>query len=47
MDIGSMEPMVPDESSRALDDDILPLVAEANQLAGRSCVSRSGIWFGR
>jgi hypothetical protein len=35
MDIGSMEPMVPDEASRALDDDILPLVAEANQLAGR------------
>jgi len=30
-----MEPMVPDEASRALDDDILPLVAEANQLAGR------------
>jgi Fic family protein len=35
MDIGSMEPMVPDEASRALEDDILPLVAEANQLAGR------------
>jgi hypothetical protein len=30
-----MEPMVPDEASRALEDDILPLVAEANQLAGR------------
>lgn len=30
-----MEPMVPEEASRALDDDILPLVAEANQLAGR------------
>lgn len=30
-----MEPMVPDEASRALDDDILPLVAEANLLAGR------------
>lgn len=30
-----MEPMVPEEASRALDDDVLPLVAEANQLAGR------------
>ena len=30
-----MEPMVPEETSRTLDDDILPLVAEANQLAGR------------
>ncbi|WP_420965297.1 Fic family protein [Bradyrhizobium sp. B120] len=30
-----MEPMVPDEASRALEDDVLPLVAEANQLAGR------------
>ncbi len=30
-----MEPMAPEEASRALDDDILPLVAEANQLAGR------------
>ena len=30
-----MEPMVPEEASRALDDDILPLLAEANQLAGR------------
>ena len=27
--------MVPEEASRLLDDDILPLVAEANQLAGR------------
>ena len=35
MNITSMEPMVPDEASRLLDDDILPLVAEANQLAGR------------
>lgn len=35
MDIGSMEPMVPEEASRLLDDDILSLVAEANQLAGR------------
>ena len=30
-----MEPMVPEEASRLLDDDILPLIAEANQLAGR------------
>lgn len=30
-----MEPMVPDESSHLLDDDIIPLIAEANQLAGR------------
>lgn len=30
-----MEPMVPGEASRDLEDDILPLVAEANQLAGR------------
>ncbi|WP_026350199.1 Fic family protein [Bordetella sp. FB-8] len=35
MDTTSMGPMVPDEASRLLDDDILPLVAEANQLAGR------------
>lgn len=35
MNVGNMEPMVPDEASRALDDDVLPLVAEANQLAGR------------
>lgn len=35
MNITSMEPMVPEEASRLLDDDILPLVAEANQLAGR------------
>jgi len=30
-----MEPMVPEEASRLLDDDILPLIAEANRLAGR------------
>lgn len=30
-----MGPMVPEETSRALEDDILPLLAEANQLAGR------------
>ena len=35
MNISSMEPMVPEEASRRLDDDILPLIAEANQLAGR------------
>ena len=35
MGIGNMEPMVPEEASRSLDDDILPLVAEANLLAGR------------
>lgn len=35
MSIDNMEPMVPEETSRTLDDDILPLVAEANQLAGR------------
>jgi Fic family protein len=35
MNVSSMEPMVPEEASRLLDDDILPLVAEANQLAGR------------
>ena len=35
MNVTSMEPMVPEESSRLLDDDILPLVAEAHQLAGR------------
>lgn len=35
MDTTAMEPMVPEEASRLLDDDILPLIAEANQLAGR------------
>ncbi len=35
MNVTSMEPMVPEEASRLLDDDTLPLVAEANQLAGR------------
>lgn len=30
-----MEPMVPEEASRALEDEVLPLIAEANQLAGR------------
>lgn len=35
MHLMTMEPMVPEEASRLLDDDILPLIAEANQLAGR------------
>jgi Fic family protein len=35
MNVTSMEPMVPEEASRRLDDDMLSLVAEANQLAGR------------
>ncbi len=35
MNVTKMEPMVPEETSRLLDDEILPLVAEANQLAGR------------
>jgi Fic family protein len=35
MNTTNMEPMAPEEASRQLDDDILPLVAEANQLAGR------------
>lgn len=35
MNVTSMEPMVPEEASRLLDDDILALVAEASQLAGR------------
>ena len=34
MNVTGMEPMVPEAASRLLDDDILPLVAEANQLAG-------------
>ena len=35
MNVSSMEPMAPEEASRLLDDDVLSLVAEANQLAGR------------
>ncbi|MFO1028046.1 MAG: hypothetical protein U1E70_22945 [Acetobacteraceae bacterium] len=35
MDIASMEPMVPSESVRALDDEAVALIAESNQLAGR------------
>ena len=37
-----MEPMVPDEASRLLDDDILPLVAEANQLSVPSIIACFG-----
>lgn len=35
MDIASMEPMVPEEGSRALEDDVVPLIAESHELAGR------------
>src|ERR1700678_608139 len=35
MDIASMEPLVPGETARALEDEVVPLIAEANQLAGR------------
>ena len=35
MDIASMEPMVPEEASKALEDEVVTLIAEANQLAGR------------
>lgn len=35
MDITSMEPMVPEEASGALEDEVVLLIAEANQLAGR------------
>jgi len=30
-----MEPMVPEEASKALEDEVVTLIAEANQLAGR------------
>lgn len=30
-----MEPMVPEETARALEDEVVPLIAEASQLAGR------------
>lgn len=30
-----MEPLVPEEGVRALEDEVVPLIAEANQLAGR------------
>lgn len=30
-----MEPLVPEEGVRPLEDDVAPLIAEANQLAGR------------
>jgi Fic family protein len=35
MDIASMEPMVPEEASNAIEDEVVTLIAEANQLAGR------------
>jgi Fic family protein len=35
MDIMSMEPMVPEEATGALEDEVVTLIAEANQLAGR------------
>jgi Fic family protein len=35
MDIAMMEPMVPAEASGELEDEVVTLVAEANQLAGR------------
>lgn len=35
MDITTMEPMVPEEGPRALEDVVVQLIAEANQLAGR------------
>lgn len=35
MDVSSMEPMVPEEGVRDLEDAVVPLIAEANQLAGR------------
>jgi Fic family protein len=35
MDIASMEQLVPEEAVRALEDAVVPLIAEANQLAGR------------
>lgn len=35
MDIGAMEPMVPEEASKDLEDEVVILIAEANRLAGR------------
>src|ERR1700688_1317707 len=35
MDIASMEPLVPAEGAQALDDEVVALIAESNQLAGR------------
>jgi Fic family protein len=35
MDISSMEPLVPAEGARGLDDEAVSLIAESNQLAGR------------
>ena len=35
MDIATMEPMVPEEASKDLEDEVVTLIAEANRLAGR------------
>src|SRR5471030_1626549 len=35
MDIASMEPLVPAEGAKALEDEVVSLIAESNQLAGR------------
>src|ERR1700761_3455757 len=35
MDIASMEPLLPAEGVQALDDEVVSLIAESNQLAGR------------
>lgn len=35
MNVVSMEPMVPEEAAGALEDEVVTLIAEANQLAGR------------
>jgi Fic family protein len=35
MDIASMEPLVPAEGAQALEDEVVSLIAESNQLAGR------------
>lgn len=35
MHVSQMEPMIPEEASGALEDEVVTLVAEANQLAGR------------
>ena len=35
MEISAMEPMVPEEAAQALEDEVVSLIADANQLAGR------------
>jgi Fic family protein len=35
MDTTSMEPLVPEEGARPLDDEVVPLIAESHRLAGR------------